>query len=143
MSMFVRSCLLCVLMSASALPAFATPDKPLYDRLGGMEQIVDIVGKTIDRTASDPRTRRSFEGISLAPVKASVVQHLCQLTGGPCRYEGAPIAKAHTGLAITANEFDIMDGYLAEELAAHGVAADDRAELQKLLGPMKPDVVGK
>lgn len=141
--MFFRSCLLCALMSAPVLSAWAAPDKTLFDRLGGMEQIADIVGKTIDRTASDPRTSRSFEGASLAPVKASVVQHLCELTGGPCRYEGAPIAKAHTGLAITATEFDIMDGYLADELAAHGVAAADRAELQKLLGPMKPDVVGK
>ena len=108
-----------------------------------MRQINDIVSKTIDRTSSDPRTKRSFEGIKLAAVKESVAQHLCELSGGPCKYEGASMAKAHAGLAITSEEFDIMDAYLAEELSAHGVADADKAELQKLLGPMKPDVVGK
>lgn len=131
------------LLGASVLPAFAGSGVTLYDRLGGMRQITEIVNATIDRTSSDPRTRRSFDGISMTPVKESVAQHLCDITGGPCRYEGAPMAKAHTGLSITAEEFDIMDAYLGEELTAHGVSDDDKAELRSLLGPMKPDVVGK
>lgn len=141
--MYLRSFFIGALFGASVLPALAESDKPLYDRLGGMRQINDIVSKTIDRTSSDPRTKRSFEGIKLAAVKESVAQHLCELSGGPCKYEGASMAKAHAGLAITSEEFDIMDAYLAEELSAHGVADADKAELQKLLGPMKPDVVGK
>ena len=138
-----RSFLIGALLSAFILPAFAAPEITLYDRLGGMRQITDIVSKTIDRTSSDTRTKHSFEGIKLAAVKESVAQHLCELTGGPCKYEGATMAKAHSGLAITSAEFDIMDGYLAEELAAHGVSKADVGKLQRLLGPLKPDVIEK
>jgi len=141
--MHPKSILPGALLAAFTLPALATSGTSLYDRLGGLQQITRIVGNTIDRTSSDPRARRSFEGIRLAPVKESVAQHLCELAGGPCRYEGASMADAHKGLAITAEEFDIMDGYLAEELDAYGVAGTDKAALQKLLGRMKADVTGK
>lgn len=132
-----------VLLVACALPSLAFAETSLYDRLGGMQRITEVVSRTIDRTSGDPRTKRSFEGIRLAAVKESVALHLCQVAGGPCIYDGADMAEAHAGLAITGEEFDIMDAYLAEELAAHGVADAERAELQKLLGPMKQDVVGK
>lgn len=115
----------------------------LFDRLGGMEQIKEVVSITIDRTADDSRTKHIFKGIKLAPVKESVALHFCEITGGPCKYDGASMAKVHSGLAITAEEFDTMDRYLGEELTLHGVVNADKEELQKLLGAMKPDVVGK
>lgn len=141
--MHSKSFVIMAMLPAVAFPSLAATGTSLYQRLGGLEQITGIVARTIDRTSSDPRTQRSFEGARLAPVKESVAQHLCAVTGGPCRYEGANMADAHRGLAITAEEFDIMDGYLAEELDARGVAAEDKAALQKLLGPMKADVTGK
>lgn len=124
-------------------PVIADESRTLFARLGGMEQITSVVSETIDRTSGDPKAVRIFEGIKLAPVKESVAQHLCEISGGPCKYEGAPMAKAHTGLAITSEQFEIMDTYLNQALSARGVSQADRAELGRLLSAMKGDVVGK
>lgn len=125
------------------VPNFAEETHTLFSRLGGMVQINAIVNETIDRTSDDPRVARIFEGIRLDPLKASVAQHLCEISGGPCRYEGASMKEAHTGLAITAEQFEIMDSYLIQTLSARGVAPADRGELGQLLNKMKNDVIAK
>lgn len=132
-----------VLNMYCAAPALAGDSLTLFERLGGMEQIAAVVSETIDRTSEDPRVSRVFEGIKLAPVKESVAQHLCEISGGPCKYEGATIIKAHTGLAITSEHFEIMDSYLAQALSGRGVSQTDGAELGKLLNAMKGDVIDR
>lgn len=51
--------------------------------------------------------------------------------------------KAHTGLAITLEQFEIMDNYLVQALSARGVSQDAIEELGKLLGAMKDDVINR
>ena len=131
--------LICFMINSAS----ADESPTLFTRLGGMEQITAVVSETIDRTSENPKAARIFEGIKLGPVKESVAQHLCEISGGPCKYEGAPMAKAHTGLAITSEQFEIMDTYLNQALSARGVSQADRAELGKLLSTMKGDVVGR
>ncbi len=131
-------------LGALALGACAHgPTDTLYQRLGGLEQITRIVSDTIDLTARDPRSRRSFEGINLVRTKTSVATHLCAITGGPCKYEGDSMPVAHGGMQITSAEFDLMDGYLAQVLDRRGIDPKAKAELQAILGPMKKDVVGQ
>lgn len=127
-----------VVVSTSALA-----NSTLYERLGGMDIIRKIVSDTIDRTAADPRTKPIFEGIKLAPVKESVANHLCEISGGPCIYEGAAMDKAHSGLQISSAQFDLMDDYLGEALTKHGVREADKAALARLLQPLKPDIIEK
>lgn len=115
----------------------------LYERLGGADQVAQIVSETVDRTAQDPRTRRSFDGINLVHTKASVAAHLCAVAGGECKYDGDNMTVAHTGMRITALEFDVMDGYLAQALDRRGVDPAAKRELQALLAPMKKDIVDK
>jgi len=124
-----------------ATPAIAS--STLYERLGGLENIKGIVSQTIDRTAADPQTQPIFEGIKLAPVKESVTMHLCEISGGPCRYDGAPMAKAHSGMGITSKQFDLMDAYLSQSLTDHGVKDADKANLARLLKPLKPEIIEK
>lgn len=120
-----------------------TPSKTLFDRLGGLPALAAVTDKTIDLSASDPRTKRSFENIKLQPLKESITNQLCQLTGGPCKYEGEPMQKAHKGLAITADEFDGLVGHLSATLDQFKVDAREKNELIQLLAPLKGDVVLK
>ncbi len=140
----IRKTLL-VLASSIALAGCAgtPPQATLYERLGGLPAITAVVDKTLDRTATDPRTRRSFEGIKLKPLKESIALHLCEVTGGPCKYEGATMAKAHQGLDITSAEFDAMVSQLSDTLDQFKVGAREKNELLQLLAPMKRDVVSK
>ena len=128
-----------ILAGCAAVP----PQVTLFDRLGGLPAISAVVDKTIDSAARDPRTSRSFKGIKLEGVKESVVTQLCETTGGPCKYEGASMRKAHQDLDITAAEFDAFAQQLIATLGAFNVPVREKNELLELLAPMKGDIVTK
>lgn len=132
---------LAALLAACAADPAQTPT--LYQRLGGAEQVTRVVGRTIDRAASDARTRRSFDDVKLGPLKDSIVQQICSIAGGGCRYEGETMAKAHADAHIGASEFDALVTILREELDAAGTDPGAKNELLRLLAPMKRDVVSQ
>jgi len=115
----------------------------LYERLGGLPGITAVVDKSVDRHAADPHTRRSFEGVNLKTLKASIVSQACEATGGPCRYEGESMARAHKGLDITAGEFDTAIGHIETTLDELKIGARDKEEFLQLLRPMKKDIVSR
>lgn len=123
--------------------AATPPAASLYDRLGGLPAITAVVDKSVDRHTVDPRTRRSFENINLKALKASIVSQVCSATGGPCKYEGAPMIKAHQGLAITPLEFDTAIGHIRASLDELHVGAREQQEFLQIVLPMKSDIVGR
>ena len=59
------------------------PKTSLYERMGGLPVITSVVNETIDQVSTDPKTKRSFEGIKLKTLKQSIVNQLCDWVG--CR----------------------------------------------------------
>ncbi|MBV8500716.1 MAG: group 1 truncated hemoglobin [Paucibacter sp.] len=139
----MRSVCLPVLAACICLAAGAAPpdDSTLYARLGGEPTVSKVITRTIERAAHDPRTQRSFDGVKLATVEASIVQQICSISGGGCKYEGETMARAHQSLNIRASEFDALVDMLREEFDAAGVSAGAKNELLKQLAPMKRDIV--
>lgn len=136
-SLIMISCLL----SAGCAHTRPASETSLFDRLGGLPAVTAVIDKTIDRSATDPRTRRSFDGVRLKPIKESVVSFVCQASGGPCKYEGASMSKAHGGLGITSAEFDAMVAHLIDTLDQFKVPAREKNDLLKILGPLKNDIL--
>ena len=131
---------LTAVLGACAAPA-AAPPPTLYARLGGQARVEAVVSSVIDRAASDPRTRRSFDGFNLAPIKKSIAQFICSSAGGGCIYEGATMRAAHRDLRITASEADALVSLWREEFDRAGVDAGVRNELLRLMALNRPDVV--
>lgn len=113
----------------------------LYQQLGGPQAIESVTDRTLDRVASDPRTRRSFEGIKMATLKKSVAAYVCKVADGPCTYEGETMARSHSQADITGSEFDIMVQVLREELARAGVNDGAKNELLRRLASTRRDIV--
>ncbi len=130
---------LALLLAACATDPRAEPT--LWARLGGAPVVTRVVGETIDRSATDARTKRSFEGVKVARVKEKLVEQVCELSGGPCRYSGDPMGPVHKGLKITAAEFDLLVQFLREALDGAQVGPAEKNELLRLLAPMKRDIV--
>lgn len=134
------------LAAGAALAACSVaPTEPatLYARLGGAAQVTLVVDRLIDRAAGDSRTRRSFDGVKLAPVKQSIVEQICSIASGGCRYEGETMERAHRDAKITAAEFDALVTLLREELDRAAVETGAKNELLRLLAPMKRDIVSR
>ncbi|MBV9914202.1 MAG: group 1 truncated hemoglobin [Sinobacteraceae bacterium] len=115
----------------------------LYSRMGGASIVTAIVSDVIDAAASDPRLKRSFADVDLNRVKRLLVEQICELAGGGCRYSGDSMHDVHAGLGITQAEFYDLVQVLRDAMVRHGVALRERNELLKILAPMKRDVVEK
>ncbi len=77
--------------------------------MGGEPVVKRVVDETIDRAASDSRTRRSFDSVKLARVKEEFAEQVCGLSGGPCKYTGDPMDQVHKGLKNTEAELNLLD----------------------------------
>lgn len=134
-----------ILSFVAMLCACAAPDptiKPtLWDRMGGNPVVTQFVSETIDRAANDPRTSRSFKDVKLQHVKDMIVEQICSLTGGGCKYTGDPMDKVHAGLKNTEGEMNLLVQFLRDALARNGVKDTEKNELLRILAPMKHDIV--
>ncbi len=133
-------CILLVLGLAGCATRAVNPDAPLYQRLGGEAGVQAIVDETIDTVAADPRTNHSFQKVDVKRLKGKIVEQICSLTGGGCKYSGDTMKQSHAGLNITQAEFYITVQVLRDVLDKR-VGEREKNELLKILAPMKRDVV--
>ena len=113
----------------------------LYDRLGGRDGVANIANTLIDRVATDPSLKRSFEGSNLGRIKKLLAEQICDLSGGPCHYSGDSMKEVHARHQISQAEFYGMVAILREVLQADHISQGASNELVALLAPMKRDIV--
>ena len=128
-------------IALNATGARAGDAPSLYDRLGGTPGLTRIADQLIERVAADPRAARSFEGTNLKRIEKNLTQQLCELTGGPCHYDGDSMHRVHAGQHINEREFYVLVETLEDILRKERVAIADRNHLLALLAPMKRDIV--
>lgn len=113
----------------------------LYDRLGGKGALVVIVHDLAARLARDPRLSTRFATTDLAKMEKRMVEQLCEVTGGGCRYTGMDMRTAHVGRGIHDLEFDAFTENLNLSLDRFRIPPKEKTELLALLTPMRKDVV--
>ena len=117
--------------------------KPLYDRLGGKPAIVAVVDDFVGNVAADPKINGRFANTDIPRLKLSLVNQLCQATGGPCTYTGKDMASAHRGMNINKDEFNAMGADMLKTLDKFKVPEKEKGEVMAALGSMQGDIVGK
>ena len=60
-----------------------TPQKSLYDRLGGKDAITAVVDDFVGNVAADKRINGFFAKANIPNLKRNLVDQICQGTGGP------------------------------------------------------------
>jgi hemoglobin len=123
------------MMAAGAQPS-------LYERLGGQPSIAAVVDDFIANVAADERINQRFAGADITRLKASLVDQICEASGGPCAYAGPDMRTAHAGMNISEAEFDALVEDLVKSLEKLKVPAVEQNELLSALGGMKGDIVG-
>lgn len=136
-------CIFFCLISITTSCTFSTAYQPtLFERLGGIKTLIVVVDETINDVSTDPKIKRSFEGINLVTLKKSIVNHLCMITQGPCKYDGETMKNAHSQSDITDAEFELFVSSFRAALNRH-VDTSEKNELLRILAPMKYDIVTK
>jgi len=121
--------------------ATAMPQKSLYDRLGGLDAIKAVVGEFVSRVLADERINKKFVKTDETRLTHFLVEHVCAATGGPCRYTGNNMKKAHKNMKVTEGEFNVLVEDLMKALDKFNVPEAEKREVLGALAPSKADIV--
>jgi hemoglobin len=113
----------------------------LYERLGGKDAISAVVDDFVARCAGDARINGKFARTDIPRLKASLIDQVCEATGGPCTYSARDMRTTHDGMAVTGGEFDALVEDLVATLDRFSVPEAEKNELLGALGPMRADIV--
>ncbi|MDT7602493.1 MAG: hemoglobin [Acidobacteriota bacterium] len=140
-------CLLAILtLPASAQNMTAgtqmAAQKSLYERLGGLDAISAVVDEFMKIAGADERINKKFaKTIQPARVRLHFIEQICMLTGGPCKYTGDSMKKAHHNMGLTDGEFTAGVEDLVRALDKFNVPTPERNELLNALAQFKHDIV--
>lgn len=129
--------------SLLALPALAQSAAPagLYQALGEKPGIDRLVDDFVNRAVKDPRIGAHFKDTKPAALKESLADQFCQLSGGPCKYEGADMKSAHADMQINKGHFHALVEVLQSAMDAQGIPFSQQNRLLALLAPMHRDII--
>lgn len=128
----------CVLLVAcrpgsAPAPAPGKPEPPrgpsLYDRLGRMDVIGDIVADLVEVELPQSALAPRFANVDRAGLEDGLARRLCELAGGPCRYPERALRELHAQMAIEEREFEAFVAALERSLVRLQIAPDVRADV--------------
>lgn len=132
---------LALLIGVGGLSTAGADDDALYQALGGEAGIARIVDGMLSRAYADDRIKKKFDGVKPQALNESIRKQFCQLTGGPCVYDGETMKNSHAQLALDKADFNALveDLQLAMDDAKVPFAVQNR--LLALLAPMHRDII--
>lgn len=128
-------------MGQPAMSSMPAADATLYQALGERAGIEKIVAGLLQRATADARISAQFKDTNLPQLQQRLVDQVCALSGGPCRYTGADMKTAHANLDIRKADFNALVEDLQASMDANGVPFGAQTRLLALLAPMHRDVV--
>ncbi|GGP96504.1 group I truncated hemoglobin [Shewanella ulleungensis] len=112
----------------------------LYEQLGGNAGISQITDDFLLNLSQDKRIVNHFAHTDIDIFRQRLIEHLCEVSGGGCHYEGASMFDAHIGLHISQADFDAVVGHLISALKQQNVSISARNALLAKLAPMYQDI---
>jgi hemoglobin len=74
-------------------------------------------------------------------VKEQLVEQICQVTGGPCDYQGKDMKTAHMDMRISKSDFNALVEVLQATMDAQGISFSTQNQLLARLAPMHRAVI--
>ena len=129
-----------------SLSAFAGEEEAagpsLYERLGEMDGIRQIVTDTVALHHENPTLAHYFEGVDDEKLIGHVTAFFAAGTGGPANYEGRDMTSTHASMEMSNADFDSAVTDVATAAAANGIDADTIAAVGAILESLRPAVMG-
>src|SRR4051812_9820817 len=94
-------------MLAMSVGALAQ-QKSLYERLGGQPAIEAVVKDFAGNVLADSRINKKFAKSDATRLVKNLTDFVCNAAGGPCKYKGNNMKKAHKNMGTTAGEFNAL-----------------------------------
>lgn len=124
-----------------------TPQKSLYERLGGVYNIAPVVDEFLevlyvdDVLNANPKIKAARDRVPKAYLKYHVTALVCQSAGGPEKYTGRGMKDSHAHLDITEKEWQAMSADFKKVLDKFKVPEQEQKELFAIVESTKKDIV--
>jgi hemoglobin len=121
----------------------STRQGSLYQALGEEAGMRRLINEVVRELHSDRRINALFANTDDAYFKERLYEQFCLLSGGGCEYTGLDMEEAHSGMGLTATDFNyfVEDTRIGMTRAGISIGAQNR--LLALLQPMHGDVLNK
>lgn len=112
----------------------------LYQSLGERNGIAEVVQDLLYRIVEDERINHQFKGVNVAEFHKHLTDQLCEISGGPCTYEGRNMRPLHEAMDITDTQFNALVENLVLAMEANDIPTTAQNRLLERLVPLYPDI---
>lgn len=119
----------------------AAQDDALYQAFGGRPGLEKLMDDFVPRLYTDPRIGAFFKDTSQKHLKGQLADQLCQVAGGPCRYNGPDMKTAHQEMGVNRAHFNALVEQLQLAMDAQGIPFAVQNRMLARLAPMHRDIV--
>lgn len=115
----------------------------LYEELGGQQAIKQVVDDFYKRVLADDTVKDFFAHTDMEKQRRHQSAFISYALGGPNKYTGRSMEKAHTGLNLQPEHFDAIALHLGEAVSEHGVSQEDINSVLARISTLKEAVLYK
>lgn len=115
----------------------------VFQEMGQLPGVSKVVDDFVTIVLDDRRIKDFFDGSNIDRLKRVLVVHLCDLSGGPCRYEGDTMGQIHQGMGLNNAHFNALAEDLQQAMINNGVPYSAQYSLLAKLAAMQRDIVTK
>ncbi len=107
---------------------------------GGKEGLVKIMDDFMIGLVADPRTKPFFDNNKQTFIKAMLVDQMCELMNGGCKYVGRDMKSSHANMKVNREGFNALVEQFQFAMDKHNVPFSAQNKLLAKLAPMYREI---
>ena len=111
-----------------------------FEAFGGKAGLVKIMDDFMIGLVADPRTTQFFNNEKQAFVKAMLVEQMCELMNGGCKYPGRDMKSSHANMKVNREGFNALVEQFQFAMDKNKVPFSAQNKLLAKLAPMYRDI---
>jgi len=111
-----------------------------FQAFGGREGLVNIMDDFMAGLVADPRTKPFFDNEKKTFIKAMLVDQMCELMNGDCKYVGRDMKSAHASMKVNREGFNALVEQFQFAMDKHQVPFSEQNKLLAKLAPMYREI---
>ena len=111
-----------------------------FQAFGGKEGLVKIMDDFMIGLVADPRTTKFFNNEKQTFIKAMLVEQMCELMNGGCKYPGRDMKTSHANMKVNREAFNALVEQFQFAMDKHNVSFSAQNKLLAKLAPMYRDI---
>lgn len=116
-------------------------ENSLYAKMGQQTAIDNIVDNLINIIGQDDLIFAHFAESNIRYFRKNLTLFLCNISDGPCQYNGDSMQDIHRGMRINENQFNHFVELFIDAMDAAGISYPLQNQLLARLAPLRKNII--